>query len=68
METIIKVGGMSCGNCVKAVKTAVEALAGVESAAVDLESGLATVTHDPAQAPVAAIKEVIESKGFDVLD
>ena len=35
---------MSCQHCVRAVTQAIESVAGVESVAVDLASGLALVT------------------------
>ena len=66
-KTVLKVGGMSCEHCVRAVKTAVSALAGVASVEVDLKGGLVTVAHDAAKAPVEAIRDAIEEQGYDVL-
>ena len=67
-SAVISVGGMSCGHCVKSVTNAVNALPGIGSVAVDLESGTATVEHDPAVSPIDAIKAEIEAQGFDVLE
>ena len=64
--TIIKVDGMSCEHCVKSVKSAVGALAGVQSVAVDLKAKTVTVEHDPATAPVDRIKAEIEDIGYDI--
>ena len=64
-KSIIKVGGMSCEHCVKAVTGAVEALPGIVSVAVDLDGGTATVEHDPAVCPAVKIKAAIEEEGFE---
>lgn len=44
--TTLKVTGMSCGHCVRSVREALEAIAGVRSARVDLERGSADVEYD----------------------
>ena len=64
---VLKVDGMSCEHCVKAVKNAVGALPGIGSVSVDLKAKTVTVEHDPAQAPVEAIKAEIEDQGYDVI-
>ena len=43
MQTELKITGMSCGHCVKAVETALKAVPGVEGVQVSLEQGKATV-------------------------
>ena len=67
ITTELKVGGMSCEHCVKAVTGAVGALPGVSNTIVDLASGIVTVTHDPAAAPVDALKAAIEDQGYDII-
>lgn len=44
----VKVSGMRCGGCAAAVARALEAVAGVDSVDVDLESGMATVRFNEA--------------------
>jgi copper chaperone len=66
MTTILTVDGMSCEHCVKAVSTAVGALEGVTSVAVDLAAKTVTVGHEPA-ITVDTIKEAIEEQGYDVV-
>jgi copper chaperone CopZ len=39
----LKVGGMSCGGCVKAVERALKSTAGVADAVVDLAAGSAEI-------------------------
>lgn len=57
--TAIKIQGMSCQHCVKAVNEALSQVAGVSSvAAVDLETGVARVEGSPDPAAlVAAVKD-----------
>ena len=43
---VIKVNGMTCSYCVKSVKKAMNEEAGVSTVALDLATGLATVTYD----------------------
>lgn len=60
MDTIeLNVGGMSCQNCVRHVKEALEKVPGVASATVSLEDAKARVQHEgaDAQALVAAVEE-----------
>ena len=66
-KTVLKVEGMSCMHCVRAVKGAVSALDGVESVEVDLTAKSVMVERDPAQANLAAIRAAIEDAGYDVL-
>lgn len=67
METILKVDGMSCEHCVKAVTKAVGALKGVTAVEVDLSAKTVTVDHDPEKATLAQIKAEIEDQGYDVI-
>jgi len=66
-KTIIKVDGMSCEHCVKAVKTAVSALSGVNNVAVDLKNKTATVEYDADKISLDKIKSEIEEQGYDVI-
>ena len=64
--TTLNVNGMSCNHCVHAVKTAVGVLAGVDSVEVSLEEKKVTVSYDPAQVNMDAIRTAIEDQGYDV--
>ena len=65
MQTELKVTGMSCGHCVKAVEKALGALPGVEGVQVSLDEGKATVQGSAdAGAMIAAVKE--EGYGAEV--
>ena len=62
----LNVSGMSCGHCVKAVHNALSAIAGVKDITVSLKDGKVSFSHDPAKAPLDAIKAVIIEEGYEV--
>lgn len=67
IKTVIKVEGMSCEHCVRAVTGALSALPGVSEVSVDLKAGLVTVGHDETQSPADKLKSEIEEQGYDVV-
>jgi Cu+-exporting ATPase len=52
---VYAVEGMMCGGCASTVKEAVEAVAGVQSAVVDLAGKQVTVVFSAAQSDAAVI-------------
>ena len=67
MEKIkVKVGGMSCEHCVKAVKTVVSAINGVANVDVDLKGKTVAIEHDE-NVTIDMITNVIEEQGYDVI-
>ena len=62
----LKVEGMSCGHCVKAVETGVGELSGIETVKVNLDAAEVAVSFNEAQVSLAQIKEAIEEQGYDV--
>lgn len=58
----IKIGGMSCENCVKAVKEALEKNPGIKNVVVNLEEGFAEYEG---LIPKDLVKKAIEAIGFD---
>ena len=65
METLqLKVTGMSCKGCVMAVQGALTRVAGVQSVAVDLEGGSATVEYDPEQTSPEALIAAVTQVGY----
>ena len=61
MTTELKIEGMSCGHCVRAVKQALEGVPGVRAADVDLEGSLARVEHEASEAALVA---AVEEEGY----
>ncbi|HWJ77263.1 MAG TPA: copper chaperone CopZ [Niallia sp.] len=67
MENIVlKVEGMSCNHCVKAVEGSVEKLSGVTAVEVNLAEGLVNVEYDKNQVTLETIKDTIDDQGYDV--
>jgi copper ion binding protein len=66
MQTKLKIEGMSCEHCVKAVKTALEEIAGVNSAVVNLKDNYALVEHGDGVSR-AALKSAVEEAGYEVV-
>ncbi|HEV8695935.1 MAG TPA: copper ion binding protein [Lysobacter sp.] len=64
--TILKVKGMTCGGCVRSVKSVLESIQGVSGVEVSLEKAQATVTYDPAKADVNSMKEAVTDAGYQV--
>lgn len=66
MQTTLKVSGMTCGHCEKAVKNALEDLSGVSGVEVHLDTGHVDVTYDKSEVTIEAMKEAVEDQGYDV--
>ncbi len=64
-STTITVDGMTCGHCVAAVQSEVGKLNGVTDVAVDLASGLVTVTGERTPDP-EALREAVEEAGYEI--
>ncbi len=59
------VDGMTCGHCVSAVTSEVEAIPGVSEVSIDLESGAVTLVSDEALDDAAVEAAVVEA-GYEV--
>jgi len=62
----MKVNGMSCGGCVASVTRVLRAVPGVETVAVALQPGTATVGFDPERTGRPALKRAVEDAGYEV--
>ena len=65
MEKTLKIDGMMCGHCEAHVKSALEAIDGVESAKVSHENGTAVVTLCK-EVDDAVLKSAVEAEGYKV--
>ena len=63
--TLLKIGGMTCGGCVRSVTNVLKALPGVADAEVSLQKSEAKVTFDPALASAAAFRHAVEEAGYE---
>ena len=66
-ETTIKIGGMTCAMCVKAIENGLRDLAGIVTAEVNLGVETARVTYDPARVALPDMQRVIEENGYQFL-
>jgi copper chaperone len=60
----LKVTGMTCGHCVKAVTQALEAVAGVRQAKVELGAGRATVDYDEHRTSPGVLVSAVTDEGY----
>ena len=60
----LMISGMDCASCVMHVEKAAQNLDGVNSCAVSLASGRATVVFDPARTTAAAVAQAITAAGY----
>ena len=67
-KKILKVTGMSCEHCAKAVTNAVSALSGLADVKVDLKGGTVSFNYNPSVTPLAAIKAAVEAEGYDAAE
>lgn len=63
----LKVEGMSCGHCVKAVENSVGELKGIEMVHVNLDEAQVAISFDEAQVSIEEIKETIVEEGYEVV-
>lgn len=65
METVtLKISGMACGGCAASVKAALEAVKGVLSAEVSLETARAVVAFDPGLVAGETLCAAIAAAGY----
>lgn len=64
--TTLQIKGMTCNHCAANVKTALEAVTGVDSVEVDLHGGKALVNGDGFQE--MDMKEAVEKIGYSIVD
>lgn len=65
MKRKVLINGMSCMNCVRHVKKALEEIPGMESVQVDLATKSATITGDVAE---SLIVKVLADHDYEVLE
>lgn len=67
MQTIvITVPEIHCGHCKSSIEGALQPMAGVRVAEVDVEATTVTVEHDPEVTDRAALVAAIEAQGYEV--
>jgi copper chaperone CopZ len=65
-QITLRIGGMSCDHCERAVRGALAKIPGVELDAVTI--GSATLRFDPAKTSVDRLVAAIDDLGYEVLE
>lgn len=65
MVTTLRISGMTCAHCTRAVFTALSGVAGITRA--DVKVGAAVIEHD-GTVTLDALKQAIETAGYSVTD
>jgi len=65
-KTVLKVDGMSCEHCAKAVTNAVSGVSGVKDVSVDLKNGTVSFSLDSGKAALDAVAAAITEEGYTV--
>jgi copper chaperone len=65
-KIVLKVDGMSCEHCVRAVANAVAGIAGTADVSVSLKDGTVSFGYDSGKAALDAIEAAIIEEGYTV--
>jgi len=63
---VLKVDGMSCEHCARAVTNAVSGISGTQDVAVDLKGGTVSFNFDSGKGALDAIEAAISEEGYTV--
>ena len=66
METTLKISGMSCGHCIRAVKEALGGLEGISVLEVNLDQGTAKITHTY-PLDQRRLHDVLDAEGYELV-
>ena len=64
-DVVLSIRGMTCGSCVRHVQEALQGVAGVTMAQVDLVAAKAKVRFNPARASVEALRQAVAQAGYE---
>lgn len=66
-KVVLKIGGMTCAMCVKAIEDGLGRLDGISNVNVNLSSEKAYITYNPRMVTVEDMKNAIENIGYQYL-
>lgn len=66
-KAFLKIEGMHCTSCARLIELSLKDKNGVDSVAVEYESGEAVIEFDPARVDRGAIGRAIEALGYGVV-
>jgi Cu+-exporting ATPase len=64
----LKISGMTCVNCVKAIENSLSKVDGVSSATVNLGTEIGTVEYDPNKVKVSDLESAVINAGYTVVN
>lgn len=64
----MKIEGMTCASCAKAVERATSKLDGVSESSVNLATEKLTISYEPSKVKVIDIKKAVEKAGYKAID
>jgi len=62
----LKINGMTCEHCVRAVASAISGIPGISDVSVNLKDGSASFGCDPEKVGLEAVKAAIIEEGYTV--
>ena len=68
VNKVLKIEGMTCASCVKAVERATRKLEGVERADVNYATETLSISYEPSMIRLAEIKAAVEKAGYQARD
>lgn len=66
-QQIFQLRGMGCAACARSIETAIQAVPGVETCAVNFGAEQAAVTYDPRQTRISDIQAAVDGAGYTAL-
>ena len=67
-DAVLKVSGMSCGFCKKAIETSIGVLPGVSKVEANVKEGKVDISYCPSKVNLKDIIQAVEDAGYDVKD
>ncbi|MBC8632762.1 copper-translocating P-type ATPase [[Eubacterium] tenue] len=64
----IKIEGMTCQSCAKAVERSIKKLDGIEDVNINIATDRATINYNPSIVKISQIKGAVEKAGYKVID
>lgn len=64
----LRVQGMTCEHCKRAVESALENVNGIERATVDLDAHTVSVIYDDHKVTLETMKKAIKEEGYEVTE
>lgn len=67
-NSTLKIEGMTCASCVKAVERSVGKIPGIESASVNLATEKLSAAYDPDKVSISDIKKAVDKAGYKAIE